>query len=806
VRQAFSLCFALLFAGTALAGPRLTAGSSGTLYQFWLEPSGESQALYYSRSGDQGINYSPARLLKQLPAGTTGCDLKIAGENELYLAYGVSGEAWFTSSTDNGRTFGPAQLITSEALGSPAVAVDGAGAVSCLFLRPDRARGLSELCYLAGLSQEPVVIEQSADELGAARLFTSPWGALAVWQKQYRDRAETFLALTLDGGRHFNAPRRINPEKPIELLYYLGGKWRYRAAPPDPLSRELEPAPVVSPQLLAPAAGALVNTPTLEVRYRLPAAEPAIDKIELSWQKTFPADKTWSFERFDLPGTGETSYVVPVDLPDGDYYIRLTAFDGLVSSPATDPLAFRLDRQAPAITLLSPAAATSEARNIVIDGKLNEKARLTLNGQPVTVEAGGRFRLPYQLAPGDNRLSFTATDEAGNTAALAVNCAYSSLKPALTIKKPHAAEWFKPDSAVLFAVTVFDLQDDIEDESEAEIEIEGKILDDRLVYDRAERDLSGFIKLPSGLADGKIAARIRLRDLAGNLAEEEVTINIDRTAPALDLASGEASYSSAASLVRLPFSDAGAGLDPAATLITFPGVSFEAISSAESLYLRPVRALAPGSYEVTVTPRDRIGNSGPAAAFPLVVDDQAPELLITGSSESQGRCRLEARVSDAYPGSVNIYNNGKLADSFRLNGPLFVREIALTSGSNDLRIEALDKAGNSTSSSLSVTASALSGSATVARLGNAPNPFTPASGPMLFTYTLNAPADLKFYIFDLSGTLIWQKTALGAVSGNLAWDGRDHFGGAVVRGVYPYTVQANSGGAVELHRGKIIVY
>jgi hypothetical protein len=605
VRRVLIIICLCLLAGAACAAPRLTIDPAGNLYQYWLIPTSEGQTIMISRSLDQGTNFAAPTALYRCSGEVNSCDLQIGRDQTYALVYGTTQEARVTLSTDNGRTFTTPLLITGEPVYAPAVALDAGGQAHFLFLTRERQRGSLQLRYSAGISQEPVVIQQSVDELSAPHLFSSPWGLIALWDQRYQERQETYYSVSPDNGRHFSQPKLFNAAAGISYLVYQGGKWRsYNLNPKLKISELLFPSPSY-PEPLFPGAGTVLRAATVEVKYFQPAADPIITRVELSWQNDFPADQTWSFDRLDLPGSSEASYRVPVDLPDNRYYLRFSSFDGLATSKPSKTVSFLLDRQAPQISLLAPTGEASEARQVTLTGTLSEKALLTLNGNVVTGETDGRFSSPVTLAPGSNRFVLTATDEAGNTGTLVKNISYSTLKPLLTVKKPAADDWFKPDSSILFDVAVVDQQDDIVDESEAELVIAGKTLADKPVYSKADQSLSGFIKLPADLADGKNTAVIRLRDSAGNLAEENFLINIDHLPPALALASGEAAFSRSPLLISLPLADAGAGLDPAGTIVSINGVSFEAVSSAEALLLKPLHSLTAASYEVTVTPRDR---------------------------------------------------------------------------------------------------------------------------------------------------------------------------------------------------------
>lgn len=90
-----------------------------------------------------------------------------------------------------------------------------------------------------------------------------------------------------------------------------------------------------------------------------------------------------------------------------------------------------------------------------------------------------------------------------------------------------------------------------------------------------------------------------------------------------------------------------------------------------------------------------------------------------------------------------------------------------------------------------------------------PSPFNPRTGGNLyFSYQLNTNADIRIYVYNLNGDLIWSNSfasgATGGTAGNnaVAWDGLDSFGRVVEGGIYVYRVV--SGGRI-LSRGKLAV-
>jgi len=585
VRKGLSLFIVLLLAAAAQAAPGLTADQTGSLYQFGLT-TGEAPTLFTAKSLDQGLTFGPAQDLYRFTQAVDSCDLKVGPGARYYLAFATSREALFTWSTDRGKNFNPPVRLTAEAA-SPSIVGDSLGTIHLVYLKTDKLHGRQQLCYAAtpepqtltaALTLEPVIIAESYQELARPKLTTTPWGIMITWQQRSPARAENFLVVSLDGGRHFSQPRNIPLQADIDELALAANKWLAYLGGKKFSARTVDFLPSPAPEL----AGLVLKPASVEVRYRTSVADPLICKIELSWYQDFPADKTWTFEHFSLPVSTEASYELPIDLPEGRYFLRLAAFDGLTTSQWTARQSFLLDRTAPVITLSAPTAETSEQRELLLEGQVSEAARLTLNGRSLTLEATGKFKTGLTLLPGSNRLLLLATDEAGNTAVLSREVRYSARRPEITINKPRPGDWFKPDSVIFIEADVTDPQNDIADESEAAIVLAGQGLDDKLVYDKTAGKLSGFVKLPAGLPDGQLSALIRLSDEAGNLGEKSWPLKIDQLPPLIALSSGESWHSNATATYALPLSDAGAGIDGPGTLVKISGVSVEGTASAES--------------------------------------------------------------------------------------------------------------------------------------------------------------------------------------------------------------------------------
>jgi hypothetical protein len=739
------LSFFLATVVIANAAPKLTIDPAGNWYQYWLTTSStpEGKTLHLARSLDQGITFGPARKIYFFSAEVEACNLKVGLNLTYSLAFETSRESYFTVFTGQNKISPLPVKISGEAVSSPVLGVDSFGRAHLLYLSEDKNRGLKKLNYATAISLssleatlEARVLFETADEIANPKISFSLWGPLLSWQKKYLNRSETYLTASLDGGKHFTTPQILFLESDLWEISFLGAQqllgreWLFIAPPSTsesrPVLKAINFSPPQAPEVLHPKAKFATNVPSLEISYRPSRTEPLIVKIEICPDKNFPADKTYSFEHFYQTNSGEAKYRLPLELPEGNYYLRLSSFNGLASSLPGGTTEFTIDQT-----------------------------------------------------------------------------------PQLKILKPKETDWFKPDSTIFIEARMLHPPEEIEDEKEGEVVLNEKVLPDKLTYNQSENKIAGFITLPPELAEGKVSARLRLSDRRGRIGEKSFTINIDRQPPALILNESGAAFSNSGNSITIPLQDTGSGIDKMGTRITMAGISFEVAATSETgLTLKTRSALVEGSYEVSVTPRDLVGNTGGATAFSLIVDTTLPKLVLSSieAQTEQTKIVVAGAAEDDYLSAIKIYLNQKLVESFFPREKVFSKEISLFPGSNEILVEVLDQAGNRGMRSLKTFANFRSQSSLVTKHGNAPNPFSPKKdGQMYFTYNFSTPVTLKIYIFDLTGTLIWQRQINNAVSDGTPWNGIDHFGESVASGVYPYSLQASSGGTVEIRRGKIVL-
>lgn len=119
----------------------------------------------------------------------------------------------------------------------------------------------------------------------------------------------------------------------------------------------------------------------------------------------------------DVDDQGQFTY--DLHLQNGENTISLYGVDAAGNeSLKTRSYQVAQDNEAPSIEIEQPADGSTielkKNRTTTIKGKTEVGARLTLNGRSILLNADGSFSSTYYLDEGDNELTFTAVDKAGN--------------------------------------------------------------------------------------------------------------------------------------------------------------------------------------------------------------------------------------------------------------------------------------------------------------------------------------------------------------------------------------------------------
>jgi len=206
----------------------------------------------------------------------------------------------------------------------------------------------------------------------------------------------------------------------------------------------------------------------------------------------------------------------------------------------------------------------------------------------------------------------------------------------------------------------------------------------------------------------------------------------------------------------------------------------------------------------------------------VIIDNTPPDVVVTyptAGGSIEGRVTIAGRATDENLQNYVIdYGEGASPAYYQTlgtfyasaSGALATWETTGLSGPYVLRLTATDKAGNVSTSALSVNITRVASSLSPGVLTFAlPNPFDRRLGASTtFYYQLPANANTSVNLFDLGGNMIWQKSYLAGENGakagenNPAWDGKNLFGANVQTGVYLYQIVSDR---KVVGRGKVII-
>lgn len=118
-----------------------------------------------------------------------------------------------------------------------------------------------------------------------------------------------------------------------------------------------------------------------------------------------------------------------VALSDGGNTIRAKAIDeNKKESGFSNTLSITYKNKGPEVSIDYPAdnqIITTEGNNVIIKGKTDPEAKVTVNGFWAIVDSGGNWQYTLNLQGGDNRYKVEATDNAGNKKELERNVIYN---------------------------------------------------------------------------------------------------------------------------------------------------------------------------------------------------------------------------------------------------------------------------------------------------------------------------------------------------------------------------------------------
>lgn len=176
--------------------------------------------------------------------------------------------------------------------------------------------------------------------------------------------------------------------------------------------------------------------------------------VTVSWTDASSDVASYTLESFrdaaytDLIGSatypGTQTNVTLENIPEGTYYLRLSAKDGQANRSAYGYAKVTVDKTGPAVSLASPAPGTTfgNGASVTINGTTGDAAMYTLSiknssGEVVASEEGQNFSLfawnTEKLESGMYTVTLTGKDQAGNVNTSSVNLNVDNTGPSTTV-------------------------------------------------------------------------------------------------------------------------------------------------------------------------------------------------------------------------------------------------------------------------------------------------------------------------------------------------------------------------------------
>ena len=356
---------------------------------------------------------------------------------------------------------------------------------------------------------------------------------------------------------------------------------------------------------------------------------------------------------------------------DGTYELVATATDA-AGHGSTARARFSIDRTPPRIDIVTPQdgiVLTDDA--VAIEGSVDPDAvSVTLNGAVLPVSAG-RFTGRALLEPGQNAITATATDAAGNASSDSVIVTRSHDRLAIVLTSPADGSLTnRPVTVVAGQV--------ISPSRVASLTIDGNVVD---------VDPSGsFRRIDHPLDEGANAITAEVVAADGATNQVRTTVIADFTPPALAVTANGLPLDQGARFGAAPALEIEARDDrPGAVALTIFLDGEEAT--------QPLASLPDGSHALHVLARDAAGN-----------ESRIARAFVIGSTEGEGGCAITAveppdgsavrgemvRISGRCAGARGVLIDGVAAE---VRDGSFCGEARLREGRNDVAIRCADADG-----------------------------------------------------------------------------------------------------------------
>lgn len=378
------------------------------------------------------------------------------------------------------------------------------------------------------------------------------------------------------------------------------------------------------------------------------------------------------------------AFSATINLSEGNNAIAITATDKAENSSKTETTIL-LDTTPPTVTITSPVnQGTLNTSSLTVTGTSKDAssgiASVKVNGTNAEI-SGDAYSTTVQLKEGENQITVTAADAAGNTGQSAITIYIDTMAPAISINSPEDGSAVNTET-VTVAGTI--------DDNTATVTVNGI---SATVSDNT------FTAPKIVLIEGNNTIDAIAADQVGNTSIAAITIirlTRDTTAPVLRITSPSEGYTSEYQEIEVW----GIVDDDSATL-TVNGATAKVFKrGAETYFTASGIRLMEGRNIITVKAIDEAGNTGSATVtVTYVVKNSAITIQypLNGSTVNYQRLEIWGTLADNI---TNVMVNGIPA---RIAGNTFSAGITLVEGLNIITVSAYDMAGRMVTKSITVT-------------------------------------------------------------------------------------------------------
>jgi uncharacterized repeat protein (TIGR01451 family) len=484
------------------------------------------------------------------------------------------------------------------------------------------------------------------------------------------------------------------PAWPAPGRYQVSVAWQLACGATPALaegSSDVDVAPP-APTIVTPASGALLATAT-----------PAVSGTALPGASVLVSIDGVALPAVTAAATGHFVAPVPAAAPlsEGEHLAVAVQTVASLASDPTAPVAFSTDSLPPSLQLTAPApgtlfsAATAPGGQVAFAGSAEAGAAVTLavDGKALTVlRAGAAFTASATLGDGTHRADVTATDAAGNAAALLVLFDLDATAPsAPVVATPVAGQVL---GGALAPAGLVEFSGTAEPGSSVTVTVGAA----SVTVLAAGGTFHAALLLPDGDHDALVTAT----DGTGNVSSPaRVHFRLDTLAPAAPAALAPA----AGQLLDAAQAPGGlvgfTGTAEAGSAVTISvGTSSTTVATVGTAFAGSLQ-LTDGDQVAQLTATDAAGNVSATATVAFSLDTVAPTTpgisaptagLLLGAAQAPGGLVQFSGAAEA--GSSVTVTVGAASITVPTAGSAYGAALLLADGEHDAQVTASDAAGN----------------------------------------------------------------------------------------------------------------